>query len=73
MKYLSLILAALPAILQIMKLLDKWFVDTPLEKAVKLEKKRQEDIKTSASRRNQAIKAARKSHTKNVEDILNRR
>jgi len=71
-QWITLLLAALPAIVKIMGYADKWFSKTPLEKATKQLKKQVEGRKVAARKRNQGIKNAKKSYTKDIEDLFNR-
>ena len=73
LKLISALMASLPAITQILQLFDKWLASTPAEKAVKEYKNAVEARIEAASKRNEAVKNAKKSYTKDVEDIFNRK
>lgn len=72
LQFISGLLASLPAIVKILEQLDKWFVATPAEKAIKDYKDAVVARKEAASKRNEAIKGAKTSYTKDIEDIFNR-
>jgi len=73
MQILTLILAAIPGLLGILKLIDKWVSKTPAAKAAKELKDKTEARRKFASKKNEAIKNAKKSYTKDIEDLFNRR
>lgn len=73
MGWLSGIIAAIPAAAQILGLVDKWVTKTPAQRAVSDLNRQVQLRKKLSSELNEAIKNARKSHTKRLEDILNRR
>lgn len=70
---LAAIVAAIPALMKILELLDKWFAATPEERAEKTFLEKVEARRAAASRRNEAIKEARRSYTSELEKIFNNR
>jgi len=63
-------LKLIPGVGLIMSLFDKWFGETPEQKAVRLQKKKEQKMKDRAMRRDTAIKEAKRGNTKKVKDII---